>query len=57
MNYLDLESMEGVEVASTIPSAFQFVESQTEIDSLWKWFVIFALFLLVTEMLILKFIK
>ena len=57
MKYLDLESMEGVEVASTIPSAFQFVERQTEIDSLWKWFVIFALFLLVTEMLILKFIK
>ena len=57
MNYLDLESIEGAEVASSIPSAFQFVESQIEIDSLWKWFVIFALFFLLTEMLILKFIK
>lgn len=57
MDYLDLETIEGAELATSIPSAFQIVESQTEIDSLWKWFVIFALFFLLTEMLILKFIK
>lgn len=57
MQYLDPDSFEGAETASSIPSAFRIVESQTEIDSLWKWFVIFALFFLLTEMLILKFIK
>ena len=57
MGYLDPETIEGAEIASSIPSAFQVVESQTEIDSLWKWFVIFALFFLLIEMLILKFIK
>lgn len=52
-----LEEQEGVFVHSSIPQVFSEIKSANEVESLWKWFVIFTLFFLLTEMLILKFLK
>ncbi|HET8754327.1 MAG TPA: hypothetical protein VFM59_08190, partial [Salinimicrobium sp.] len=57
LEYEDLTSVEGVKVTEKISQVFQDLKSETEIHSLWKWFVIFALFFLLTEMLILKYFK
>ncbi|MHA6280511.1 BatA domain-containing protein [Salinimicrobium sp. CAU 1759] len=52
-----LEEQEGVFVHSSIPQVFSEIKSANEVENLWKWFVIFTLFFLLTEMLILKFLK
>src|SRR5690606_19921426 len=57
LNYQALEGLEGIEVENSIPAVFEAVESKNEINALWKWFIIFALFFLLTEMFILKFLK
>ncbi|NJW53314.1 BatA domain-containing protein [Salinimicrobium oceani] len=46
-----------LEVFSKIPEVFSNIKSAREVNTHWKWFVIFALFFLLTEMLILKFLK
>jgi len=33
------------------------IKSDNKVNALWKWFVIFALILLIIEMLILKYFK
>ena len=57
LNFRSLNYLEGFIVENSIPEVFETVESKTEINALWKWFVIFALFFLLIEMLILKFFK
>ncbi|HET8854747.1 MAG TPA: hypothetical protein VFM60_02375, partial [Salinimicrobium sp.] len=57
LNYRDLDKLEGIEAQNSIPAVFEELESKTEINALWKWFVIFALFFLMIEMFILKFYK
>lgn len=57
LNYHKLDAIENVNVQNSIPQVFREIRSANEVDSLWKWFVIFALFFLVSEMLILKFFK
>jgi hypothetical protein len=52
-----LQEKEGVAIHSSIPQVFTEIKSANEVESLWKWFVIFTLFFLLTEMLILKFLK
>ncbi len=52
-----LPEQEGVAIHSSIPRVFSEIKSANEVESLWKWFVIFTLFFLLTEMLILKFLK
>ncbi len=41
----------------SIAEVFDTIKSDTKVNALWKWFVTFALLLLITEMLILKFFK
>lgn len=53
----ELSAQNGLSVHSSIPEVFMGIESANEVNTLWKWFVIFALFFLLTEMLILKFLK
>ena len=55
--YSDLSNLEGVTVSDSITDVFDTIKSDTKINALWKWFVIFALLLLITEMLILKYFK
>ena len=57
LNYINLSNIENVTVSNSIPQVFNTIKSNTNINELWKWFTIFALVLLVIEMLILKYFK
>ncbi|MEP3837173.1 MAG: BatA domain-containing protein [Algibacter sp.] len=57
LNYNDLSALKHVTVSDSITEIFDTIKSDTKINALWKWFVIFALALLIIEMLILKFFK
>lgn len=57
LSYRDLSSAENVTVSDSIPEIFDALKSDSKVNALWKWFVIFALALLLVEMLILKFFK
>jgi len=57
LNYLDLSTVSNATIASSIPQVFNAIKSDTNIKVLWKWFTIFALVLLIIEMLILKYFK
>ena len=55
--YRNLSSIENATVSDSITKVFDTIKSDTKVNALWKWFVIFALALLIIEMLILKFFK
>ncbi|MBN4047116.1 BatA domain-containing protein [bacterium AH-315-P13] len=57
MSYLNLSTIKNVNIKSSIPQFFNDIKSETNINELWKWFVIFAAMLLILEMLILKYFK
>lgn len=57
LNYYNLKTIEGATVNQSITTAINDIKSVTNINELWKWFVIFALTFLVIEMLILKLLK
>ena len=57
LNYHDINSSKNINVSNSITDIFDSIKSDAEINSLWKWFVIFALLLLLIEMLILKYFK
>ncbi len=57
LNYIDLSSVTNVSVNNSIPQVFNEIKSNANINELWKWFTIFALVLLIIEMLILKYFK
>jgi len=55
--YRDLSSFDNATISNSISDIFDTIKSDTKVNALWKWFVIFALALLIIEMLILKFFK
>ncbi|WP_242205010.1 BatA domain-containing protein [Aestuariivivens insulae] len=55
--YSNLSNLEQVSLSDSIADVFNTIKSDTKINALWKWFVIFALILLIIEMLILKYFK
>lgn len=55
--YSNLSNLPHVTVSDSITEIFDTIKSDTKINALWKWFVIFALALLIIEMLILKYFK
>ncbi|MFD0862284.1 BatA domain-containing protein [Sungkyunkwania multivorans] len=55
--YHDIAGLFGQEVANSVATMFDTLKSESRVNELWKWFVIFALLSLVIEMLILKFFK
>jgi len=55
LRYQKLEAKEGISYHSSVVTLFDTLKEANNIQSLWKWFVIFALLFLVLEMLILKF--
>ena len=57
MSFLNLGTIENATVKDSIPQLFNAIKSGTNINALWKWFVIFAAMLLILEMLILKYFK
>ena len=55
--YSNLSNLKNVTVSDSITEIFDTIKSDSKINALWKWFVIFALALLLIEMLILKYFK
>ena len=55
--YQDLSSLEQITVSNSVTDIFNTLKSETKVNELWKWFVIFALAFLIIEMLILKYFK
>ena len=57
LSYIDLDNFEEVTVNNSVASTLNELKSATNVNELWKWFVIFAVIFLMIEMLILKFLK
>lgn len=57
LDYRNLSSSKNITVSNSINEIFDSIKSNTKVNALWKWFVIFALALLIIEMLILKYFK
>lgn len=57
LNYHDLTHLKNITIGHSINKIFESIKSDTKINALWKWFAIFALVLLIIEMLILKYLK
>jgi len=57
MQYLDISLFEHINQSVSVSETFDTLKSDSKINELWKWFVIFALVFLVIEMLILKYFK
>jgi hypothetical protein len=57
LTYRDLSALNNITASNSITHVFDTIKSETKVNALWKWFVIFALALLIIEMLILKFFK
>lgn len=57
INYANPNHWEGAEVYDDIPKLLSAIYHDDTTNGLWKWFVIFAVLFLISEMLILKFLK
>ena len=57
LNYMKLNESENVSVSNSVSTVLTDIKSNTKVNELWKWFIIFALIMLIIEMLILKFYK
>ena len=57
LNYYDLSTLNGVTTTTSLATTINNIKSNTTINALWKWFVIFALIFLIIEMLLLKYLK
>ncbi|MBJ7879868.1 BatA domain-containing protein [Gelidibacter salicanalis] len=57
LNYLNLSQVKNSIKNTSVASAIEDIKSMTNVNELWKWFVIFAIAFLIIEMLILKFLK
>lgn len=57
LNYYDVSNLKNISFSNSITKIFDSIKSESKINALWKWFAIFALVLLIIEMLILKYFK
>ncbi|PVW15635.1 BatA domain-containing protein [Marixanthomonas spongiae] len=57
LQYMDIENWEGANSSASISALFDTIMEANNINSFWKWFVIFALLFLLLELLVLKFFK
>ncbi|HNQ27168.1 MAG TPA: BatA domain-containing protein [Aquaticitalea sp.] len=57
LSYLDLSIFGNTDNYASVAPALHAIKSASKVDGLWKWFVIFAVFFMIVEMLILKFLK
>ena len=57
LRYAPQTPKDGVSYHTSVTELFDEFKEKDSIQSLWKWFVIFALFFLLMEMLILKYFK
>ena len=57
LNYYDLKTLANANVESSLATTINNIKSNTNVNALWKWFIIFALAFLIVEMLLLKYLK
>jgi hypothetical protein len=57
LTYQDISNLKNITLSNSVTDTFNTIKSDTKINELWKWFVIFALAFLIIEMLILKYFK
>lgn len=57
LSYYNLNALAEVDVETSLATTINNIKSNTSINALWKWFVIFALIFLIIEMLLLKYLK
>jgi len=57
LDFTDISDLEDVNIYSSVKEYFTESNAATQITTLWKWFVIFALIFLAIEMLLIKFLK
>ncbi|MBD0823097.1 BatA domain-containing protein [Aestuariibaculum marinum] len=57
LTYMPLTPSTNITVSDSITEIFDSIKSDTKVNALWKWFVIFALAFLIIEMGILKYFK
>jgi len=57
LEYYSNEELSNFKVNNSVPQFFETIKNDSNINELWKWFVIFALVFLVLEMVILKYFK
>ncbi|WP_053977937.1 BatA domain-containing protein [Mangrovimonas xylaniphaga] len=57
LTYHNLASLDGISSSNSVSSMINEIKSASNVNELWKWFVIFAVAFLIIEMLILKFLK
>jgi hypothetical protein len=55
--YQNLSNLKHITLSNSVTDSFNKLKSDTKVNELWKWFVIFALAFLMIEMLILKYFK
>ncbi len=55
--FLNVENLESASRYQSITELFKRIENDNRINELWKWFIILALFFILCEVLIQKFIK
>ncbi|WP_420601347.1 BatA domain-containing protein [Flagellimonas sp.] len=56
LSYMDIENIPNVNSQDTIALLFEHLEEERSITAYWKWFVILALFLILVEVIIQKFV-
>ncbi|MCE2612033.1 BatA and WFA domain-containing protein [Flavobacteriaceae bacterium D16] len=57
LSYSDVGFTASFEVLDSIPGLIALLENEDRVNELWKWFIIFALFFALTEVLIQKLVK
>ncbi|MCK0156682.1 BatA and WFA domain-containing protein [Cellulophaga sp. F20128] len=57
LTYLDVHALDASTTNESITKLFQNLENKQKVSELWKWFVIFAMFFLVLEVLIQKYLS
>lgn len=57
MVYQDLSGLKNITISNSTADMIKTLKSDSKVNELWKWFIIFALAFLIIEMLILKYFK
>ncbi|TBW29060.1 BatA and WFA domain-containing protein [Gramella sp. KN1008] len=57
LNFMEISEKNGVKMYESVSDYFSEANAASQINVLWKWFVIFALIFLAIEMLLIKFLK
>lgn len=55
--YYNLQNIENATLNESLAVTINDIKSNTNVNALWKWFVIFALVFLIAEILLLKYLK